>query len=44
MLSYYWKCRNNTESKNPKLVRSKNGRIMLLSKFSVCNSKKSKLL
>ena len=44
MLSYYWKCRNNTESKNPKLVRSKNGRIMLLSKFSVCNSKKSKFL
>ena len=31
MLSYCLKCRKNTESKNPKLVKSKNGRIMLLS-------------
>ena len=41
MSSYYLK---NEESKNPKAVRSKNGKIMLLSKFSVCNSKKSKFL
>ena len=32
MLSYCLKCRKNTESKNPKVVRTKNGRIMLLSK------------
>ena len=38
------KCRKNTESKNPKVTRTKNGRIMLLSKYSVCNSKKSKFL
>ena len=38
------KCRKNTESKNPKVIRTKNGRIMLLSKYSVCNSKKSKFL
>ena len=44
MLSYCLKRRKNTESKNPKVVRTKNGRIMLLSKCSVCNSKKSKLL
>ena len=44
MLSYCLKCRKNTESKNPKVVRTKNGRIMLLSKCSVCNSKKSKFL
>ena len=31
MLSYCLKCRKNTESKNPKVVRTKNGRIMLLS-------------
>ena len=31
MLSYCLKCRKNTESKNPKLVKNKNGRIMLLS-------------
>ena len=30
------------ESKNPKVVRVKNERIMLLSKCSVCNSKNSK--
>ena len=37
------KCRKNTESKNPKVVRTKNERIMLLSKCEVWNSKKSKL-
>ena len=44
MLSYCLKCRKNRESKNPKVARTKNGRIMLLSKCSVYNSKKSKLL
>ena len=29
MLSYCLKCRKNTESKNPKFARTKNGRIML---------------
>ena len=38
------KCRKNTESKNPKVVKTENRRIMLLTKFSVCNSKKSKFL
>ena len=42
MLSYCLKCRKNRESKNPKVVRNKNGRIMLLSKFAMWNSKKSK--
>ena len=31
MSSYCLKCRKNTESKNPKVVRTKNGRIKLLS-------------
>ena len=44
MLSYCLKRRKNTESKNPKVVRTKNARIMLLSKCSVCNSKKSNFL
>ena len=44
MLSYRLKRRKNTESKNPKVVRTKNARIMLLSKCSVYNSKKSKFL
>ena len=36
MLSYCLKCRKNTESKNPKVVNTKNERIMLLSKYPVC--------
>ena len=44
MLSYCLKCRRNTESENPKVVRSKNERIILLSKCSLCNSKKSKFI
>ena len=43
MLPYCLKCRKNTESKNPKVVKTKNGR-MFLSKCTVCNSKKSKLI
>ena len=44
MLSYCLKSRKNTERKNPKAVRSKNGRIMLLSKCKVCDSKNSKFI
>ena len=44
MLSYCLKCTKNTESKNPKIARTKNRRIMLLSKCLVCDSKKSKFI
>ena len=44
MLSYCLKCRKNTESKNPKVVKTKNGRIKLLSKCTACDSKKSKFI
>ena len=44
MLSYCLKCRKNTESENSQVVRTKNGRIMLLSKCAVCNSKKPKFI
>ena len=40
MLSYCLKCKKNTESKNQKVVRTKNVGIMLLSKCTACNSKK----
>ena len=40
MLSYCLKCRKNTESKNSKVVRAKDVRIIFLSKWSVCDSKK----
>ena len=39
-LSYCLKRRKNTESKNPKTVRTKNGRIMLLPKYALCDCKK----
>ena len=41
MLLYCLKSRKNTESKNQKVVKIKHGRIMLLSKYAVCDSKKS---
>ena len=44
MLSYYLKCSTNTESKNLKVVKTKNGRIIILSKCAVCYSKKSKFI
>ena len=49
MLSYCLKCRKKktkqkTESKNPQVVKTKNIRIMLLSKSAVCNSKKSEFI
>ena len=44
MLSYCLNCRKNTETKNPKVARTKNGRIMLVSKCAVCDSKKSKCI
>ena len=31
-------------SENPKVVRTKNGRIMVLSKYAVCNCKKSNFI
>ena len=37
-------CRKNKESKNPKVARTKNGRIMLLSKCAVCDSNISKII
>ena len=44
MLSYCLKCRKNTESKNPKVSKTIYGRIMFLSKCTVCDSKKSKFI
>ena len=44
MLFYCFKCRKNTQSKNPEVIKAKNGRIRHLSKFSMCNGKKSKIL
>ena len=45
MLWYYClKCRKNTESKNPKVAKTKKGRITLLSKCAMGDSKKLKFI
>ena len=44
ILSYCLKCRKNTDSKNSKFATTKNGRIMLSSKYVVCHGKNSKFI
>ena len=44
MSSYCLKWTKNTESKNPKVVKTKNGRIMLLLKCAVRDNKKIKFI
>ena len=44
MLLNCLKCRKNTKRKNLKVARTKNRRIMLLSKCAVFDSKKSKFI
>ena len=41
MLAYCLKCRKNTKNKDAKMVKTKNGRLALLSKCPICGSKKS---
>ena len=44
MLTYFLKCRKNTENKNAKMVKTMNGRLALSSKCAVCGSKKSRFM
>ena len=44
MLSYCLKCKKNTESINPKVSKTTNGKAMILSTCAICGSKKSNLL
>ena len=44
MLSYCLECRKNAESKNTKMASTKSGRILLVSKCAVCDSKKLKFI
>ena len=44
MLLYCLKCRKNTIGKSPKTARTKNRRLMLLSKCAQGDSKKSKFI
>ena len=44
MLSYCLKCKKNTESINPKVSKTTNGKAMILSTCAICGSKKSKFI
>ena len=44
MLSNCLKSKKNTESVNPRVSATSNGRTMILSKCAICGSKKSKFL
>ena len=40
MKSYCLKCKKNPGNIDPKVSSSSNGRIMILSKYAICDSKK----
>ena len=44
MLSYCLKCKKNTESMNPKVSKTTNGKAMILSTCAICGSKKSRFV
>ena len=44
MLSYCLKRKKNTEIINPKVAKTTNGKMMILSKCAMCSSKKSKFI
>ena len=44
MLSYCLKCKRNTESINPNVLKTTNGKPIVLSKCAICGSKKSKFI
>ena len=44
MLAYCLKCKKNTESINPRVSATSNGRTMILSKCAIYGSEKSKFI
>ena len=44
MESYCLKCRKHTENINPLVSSTSNGKVIILSKCAICNSKKSKFI
>ena len=44
MKTYCVKCRKDTENIDPKIVRTKNNRLVMQSKCSICGIKKSRFL
>ena len=44
MKSYCLKCRKDAENINPRISKTSNSRAMVLSKFSICGSKRSRFI
>ena len=44
MKTYCVKCRKDTENIDPKMVRTKNNRLIMKSKYPVCGIKKSRFM
>ena len=44
MQTYCVSCKKNTENKDAKVIKTKNGRLMLRSTCSVCGGKKSRFI
>ena len=44
MKTYYVKCKKDTENIDPKIVRTKNDRLIMQSKCSICGIKKSRFI
>ena len=42
MESYCFKCKKNTKNIHPQVSSASNGRVMILSKCTICDSKKSR--
>ena len=44
MKTYCLKCKRNTDNIDPKMFRTKNNRLLMQSKCSVCKNKKSRFV
>ena len=44
MNTYCLKCKKDTDNIDPKMVRTKNNRLLMQSKCSVCGTKKSRFV
>ena len=44
MFTYCLKCKRNTKNIDSKMLETKNGRLMLLSKCAICDNKKSRFM
>ena len=44
MTTYCLSCKKDTKNIDPKVVKTKNNRLMMLSKCSVCNNKKFRFI